>query len=218
MIRCVITLMWVALIATAHAEAKSDEGMWKPLFNGRNLDGWKTDQPKLWVIENEMLIGRSPGILKNTFLYSEKLYGDFELRFEVRLVDDKGNSGVQIRTERMPDGHARGYQVDIGKGFWGSLYHEEGRGMLSHFKRKEGAPDDPIKLDQFNLFEVSARGHHITIKVNGKTTVELDDPEGELKGHIAPQIHSGEAMEIQFKSIEIKETTDAHPTDKANKP
>lgn len=199
--------LWIGcilLIAAARALA-ADAGEWKPLFDGKTLKGWGALRPELWKVEDGMIIGRSPGVKENNFLYTEKRYKDFDLRYDVRLAKDEGNSGVQIRSEKAADGHAKGYQVDIGKGYWGSLYHEEGRGMLAQFKRTEGAKDDPIKLDGFNHFEVSARGHRITVRVNGATTVDLDDPQGELDGLIALQIHSGGPMEAQFKNIEIRE-------------
>ncbi|MBI3737285.1 DUF1080 domain-containing protein [Candidatus Sumerlaeota bacterium] len=177
---------------------------WKPLFNAKNLDGWSAPRPELWIVENGMLIGRSPGIKENSFIYTGEKYADFDLRYDVRLVKDEGNSGMQIRSGRRDDGHARGYQVDIGKGYWASLYHEEGRGMLAPFKRAEGSKDDPIKLDQFNHFDVTARGHHLTVKVNGVITVDLEDEMGEETGFIAPQIHAGGPMEVQFKNIDIR--------------
>lgn len=192
-------------LAAARLALAADAPGWKPLFDGKTLAGWSAKRPELWVVENGMLIGRSPGVKENHFLFTEKKHGDFDLRYDVRLAKDEGNSGVQIRSEKPADWHAKGYQVDIGKGYWGSLYHEHGRGMLAQFKRTEGAKDDPVKLDQFNHFEVSSRGHHIMVKVNGVTTVDLEDPEGELDGHIALQIHSGGPMEVQFKNIEIRE-------------
>jgi len=184
--------------ATTHAEG------WRPLFDGVKLDGWQTARPELWTVEDGCIVGRSPGIKENEFLFTKEAHGDFELRYDVKLTLDDGNSGVQIRSERLPDGHAKGYQVDVGKGYWGSLYHELGRGMLAAFKREEGKPGDPIKLGEFNRFEVTARGHHITIKVNGVKTVDLEDPEGELTGLIALQIHSGGPLEVRFRNIEIR--------------
>lgn len=200
-----LVLSGCGLLSAADAPQRSVEPKMKPLFNGKDLDGWETARPELWVVEDNMIIGRSPGIKTNEFLYTKQKYGDFKLRYEVRLVKDDGNSGVQIRSARMDDGHAKGYQVDVGKGYWGSLYHEEGRGMLAHYKREEGSASDPVKLDGFNLFEVTAQEHHITVHVNGTKTVDLHDPEGELEGFIALQIHSGGALEVQFRNLEIRD-------------
>ena len=52
-------------------------------------------------------------------------------RFDVKLVENQGNSGIQFRSEALPDGEMRGYQADIGVGWWGKLYEENRRGLLS---------------------------------------------------------------------------------------
>src|SRR5690625_6440150 len=48
----------------------------------------------------------------------------------VRIVDGKVNSGIQFRSEALPNGQVRGPQADIGDGFWGKLYEEFGRAWL----------------------------------------------------------------------------------------
>jgi len=209
-LRLFISALLYGLLSFSISSFAAEEAKWTPLFNGKDLDGWQAKHPELWVVENGMLIGRSPGVKENNFIYTAKKYEDFDLRYDLRLVKDEGNTGVQIRSRSMQDGHAVGYQVDAAKGYWGCLYHEgppaEGaRGMLLQYKRTEGAKDDPIKLDQFNHFEVSAHGHHITITINGVKTVDLEDPKGELEGYIAPQIHAGVPMEVQIKNMEIRE-------------
>lgn len=200
-----ISFASVLLLCTVACRlASTEEPKFEPLFNGKDLTGWSCEHPEFWVIEDNMIIGRSKGSIRNIFLYTDEEYGDFELSYEARLVNDKGNSGVQIRSEELEGGQARGYQVDIGEGYWGSLYHEHDRGMLVHYKREIGTPEDPIKPDGFNHFEVRAVGHRITVKVNGTTTVDLEDPEGELRGRIALQVHSGGPLEIQFRNLRIK--------------
>src|SRR3954452_8726235 len=70
-----------------------------PFFNGKNLEGWEGLE-EYWSVKDGAIVGASPSGLKfNTFLCSKKKYGDFELRFQIRLKDGKGNSGVQIRSE-----------------------------------------------------------------------------------------------------------------------
>ncbi len=72
-----------------------------PLFNGKDLTGWEGDT-SLWSAKDGMLVGDSPGIKQNQFLATEASYGDFLLKFTVRLVGDSGNSGVQFRSVRVP--------------------------------------------------------------------------------------------------------------------
>ena len=52
--------------------------------------------------------------------------------------------------------------------------------------------------------EIEARGHHIRTWLNGKLCVDLDDPEGALRGIVALQLHSGEPMEVHFRDLKLE--------------
>ncbi|HZN63834.1 MAG TPA: family 16 glycoside hydrolase, partial [Tepidisphaeraceae bacterium] len=82
----------------------------------------------------------------------------------------------------------------------GKLYHESGRGLLWD----KGAPDGAIKKGDWNTYEILAVGHRIRTAVNGVPCVDLDDPQGELKGHVAVQVHSGGPTEVRFKEFELE--------------
>ena len=70
---------------------------------------------------------------------------DFVLALNFRLIDGKGNSGVQFRSVRVPSREMSGYQADIGEGFWGCLYDESRRNMVLVYPRSE-AVDGVHKL------------------------------------------------------------------------
>jgi putative heme-binding domain-containing protein len=101
----------------------------KDFFNGKNLTGWDGDA-KLWSVDNGEIVGKSPGLKRNEFLKSHLTVSDFRLTLKVKLVPNKENSGIQFRSESLPDGEMRGPQADIGAGWWGKLYEENGRGLL----------------------------------------------------------------------------------------
>ena len=101
----------------------------KDFFNGKDLTGWDGD-PKLWTVENGEIVGKSPGIKKNEFLKSHITATDFRLTLKVKLVPNKENSGMQFRSEALPDGEMKGPQADVGAGWWGKLYEENGRGLI----------------------------------------------------------------------------------------
>ena len=111
--------------------AKDSEG---EFFNGKDLTGWD-GLKEYWQVKDGALVGLTPpdGLKFNTFLCSRKKFKDFELHFQVRLRDGKGNSGVQIRSEIVnPKRYTvRGPQADIAEGFWGSLYGELFGGMMA---------------------------------------------------------------------------------------
>ena len=198
---CVV-VGWAVLAFAGEAE----EGF-VPLFNGKDLTGWEGDA-KLWIVEDGVLIGRSPGIKYNDFLATTKTYGDFILRFQVKLVDDKGNSGVQFRSKRVPppSHEVSGYQADIAPGWWGKLYDESRRGKVL-----AGPTDEDLKKalkpGEWNDYEVAAIGNQIELSLNGVTTVRYTEEDEKIArdGIIAVQIHSGGPMEVQFRNLRIKE-------------
>jgi len=195
----------VALAALAIA-AEAEEGF-TPLFNGKDLTGWEGDA-KLWLVEDGVLIGRSPGIKYNDFLATVKTYGDFILRLQVKLVDNKGNSGVQFRSKRVPppSHEVSGYQADIAAGWWGKLYDESRRNKVM-----AGPTDEvlkkAVKLGEWNDYEIEAIGNHIKLSLNGVTTVDYTEADEKIarEGILAVQIHAGGPMEVQFRNLRIKE-------------
>ena len=62
-----------------------------------------------------------------------------------------------------------------------------------------------LKPGEWNDYQITARGHHITLVLNGVKSVDVEDPTGDLGGVVALQLHTGPAMEVQFKDIKIKE-------------
>jgi hypothetical protein len=174
-------------------------------FNGKDLTGWES-LPGIWKVDNGAIIGATPadGLTFNTFLASKQKFRDFELSFQVRLKDGKGNSGVQIRSEvfdpkRMA---VKGPQCDIGDVYWGSLYGEEFGGMMQQ------APKDTVqkalKKGEFNDYSIRCVGKHVTIKLNGVVTVDADFPKLPDEGIIALQLHAGPPMEVTFRNIHFK--------------
>ena len=180
-------------------------GKFEPLFNGRDLTGWEGD-PLLWVVEDGMLIGRSPGISYNDFLTTTERYGDFILRLRFHLLNGAGNSGVQFRSERVTGSMEMiGYQADIGPTYWGSLY-DESRRRRTLAQPDAALLDRVLHADDWNDYEITARGPHIQLKLNGETTVDYEETEPGIaaSGLIAVQVHSGPQLEVRFKDIEIQ--------------
>ena len=203
-----ITLLLLGAVCAFAADgpAKPKEEGFVPLFNGKDLAGWEGDT-ELWVVEDGMLIGRSPGIGHNDFLATTKTYTDFILRFQIHLIAGKGNSGVQLRSKRVPDSHeVSGYQADVGEIWWGTLY-DESRRNRPLVKPKPEVVKKAVKPTEWNDYEVKAVGHTITLSINGVTTAEFTetDPKIPRTGIIAPQIHAGPPMEVRFRNIRIKE-------------
>jgi putative heme-binding domain-containing protein len=168
-------------------------------FNGKDLTGW-TGNSELWTVKDGVIIGETKtGSKKNEFLFNDLLVEDFDLTLKIRVTPNSENSGIQFRSERLSDGHAKGYQADAGKGWWGKLYHEHGRALLWN---KPG--DQHVKPEEWNEYRIRSVGHKIQTWINGNLCVDLDDPEGETRGLIAFQIHSGGPMKIEVKDLVLK--------------
>ncbi len=174
-----------------------------PLFNGKDLTGWEGDST-LWSAKGGVLVGDSPGIKLNNFLATEASYGDFILKFSVRLANDSGNSGVQFRSVRVPGHEMSGYQADIGPSYWASLYDESRRNRVL-------APAAPKALEalhkgDWNHYVIRCMADEITLTLNGVESVKYkeSDPSIAREGRIAVQIHSGGPMKVEFKDILIQ--------------
>lgn len=167
-------------------------------FNGKDLAGWIGD-PSLWSVRDGELVGKTAGLEHNEFLKSEMVAGDFRLTFQVKLVENKGNSGVQFRSIALPNGEMKGYQADIGPGWWGKLYEEGGRGLL--WSRSGEAH---VKPGEWNTYTIEAKGDRSRTWINGNPCVDLDDPNGQNPGLFALQLHSGGATEVRFKDFKLE--------------
>jgi len=207
------------------AQEKDPDGF-VTIFNGKDLTDWEAN-PEIWSIENGVLVGQSPGgkpYDKQDYIYWAKAEpADFVLKLKYRLTG-KGNSGVQIRSEKRPNWNCYGYQADIEEGptHTGCLYHHSRGAVVKRgFKgmiTSEGKDEtkqfaDPKELAQkyttegeWNEYEISAIGSVITLKINGELMCEVDDrhKEATTKGIIAFQMHPGPPMKIEFKDIKIK--------------
>ena len=167
-------------------------------FNGRDLAGWEGD-PALWSVEGGEIVGKTLGLKRNAFLRSTMLAGDFRLAVDVKLVNNQGNSGIQFRSEPLPDGEMKGDQADVGPGWWGKLYEENGRGLLW-----EKSGEAHVKSGDWNRYEVVAAGSKIRTSINGQPCVDLDDPKGARQGIFAFQLHSGGPTEVRFRNIRLE--------------
>jgi hypothetical protein len=225
----ILALLAVVVLALASAPSPStaQDKAYTPLFNGKDLTGWKI-HPKpsgnilevvtkeeggkpvafegklkdgksvtLWRVENGILIGAGPP----SHLFSDRDdYQDFHYRIEAQ-INDKGNSGQYFRTQFGP-GFPKGYEAQINsthtdKIRTGSLYMPAVKEVIVY--------DQLVKPDEWFVQEVIATGNRIQIFVNGKKTVDYTDSKNtHAKGHFALQGHDP-GTTVKFKRIEVKE-------------
>ncbi len=199
---CLALILALGAASRPAAADEKDEGDFKPLFNGKDLSGWVTpDDKALFKVEDGEIVGRTQGDLKkNEFLVTEKPYGDFVLKAKVKLRN--GNSGIQFRSKRQPNGVVSGPQADVADGYWGLFYEERGRGILEQYPKEKA--NALVKKGDWNDFVITAKGDHVTIDLNGTRVIDRKDPVFAKEGIIALQVHVGPPMEVRYKDIEIK--------------
>ncbi len=206
------------------------------LFEGKNLDGWKGD-PKFWSVEDGFITGQcseeNPCKQTTYLTYTKKEFQNFELTLKFRFLSEKGNSGIQYRSQWADEKlfKIKGYQADIETGinYSGILYEQDGRGIVARRGEKvtidlagkktvDPKPiadakkaQDSIKAGEWSTYRVVADGKHLTHLINGFTTVQVEDNEknrSSAKGMLALQLHKGPPMKVQYKDIKILELLD----------
>jgi len=220
------------------------EKEWVSLFNGEDLSGWVVkakpeDQGKnFWFVNDGYIEANSLGRGDHDYiwLYTEKEYGDFEIKYQFQAFrESPGNSGIQVRSRYDEETYwLNGPQIDIHPpGFWRSgMMWDETRGnqrwIFPDIPDGEWVDSTMAIADHDLYFEedevwnemrVKARGTKIEAWLNGHKITDYEGA-GTLdntlhknlnvgeKGHIALQIHTGDELKIRFKDIYIKELSD----------
>jgi len=78
-----VVLSLFALPSALGAARASSESGWVPLFNGKDLSGWKNNGEERWVVEDGAILGESTHN-KYGYLTTEKTYRDFNLRLRFK--------------------------------------------------------------------------------------------------------------------------------------
>ena len=172
-----------------------------PLFDGKTLDNWIGDK-SVWRVEDGTIVGRTDtGLKSNNFLVSRDKYDDFVLTLDVKLVPDGANSGIQFRSIPREDGECVGYQADIGQRYWGSIYEEQGRGMLH--SGYEGRGEKALLKEGWNHYVVYAVGDELRVEINGTVCTDIRDHKAKT-GVIGLQVHSGGPTDVRFRNIRLR--------------
>src|SRR5947208_2413219 len=110
-----ITAFIVCLLTTSNTTLFADQTV--KIFNGKDLEGWtKRGGNGTFAVEDGLIVGRSAPNTTNTFLCTDKEFGDFELELDFKIDPTDFNSGVQIRSHSRPERDQQrvyGYQVEI---------------------------------------------------------------------------------------------------------
>lgn len=169
---------------------------WKLLFDGRTLNGWDartTFDPKetgKWSIVDGAIScpGTVPGWLSTSASFS-----DYTLKLEFRGTE-KVNSGVFLRSQKQGEPHKTGYELQI----WD--YQPAGFLTGSLVGSVKAGPAKVLG-GQWNQYEITAKGDHFVILLNGKKVLDAKDSK-HASGVIGFQCQKENP--IEFRSVRIR--------------
>jgi len=166
---------------------------WEMLFNGKNLKGWKVlNGTAEYTVKDGVIIGTSKLKTPNTFLCTEKIFGDFILELDFK-VDNRLNSGIQFRSNSFKEynnGRVHGYQSEIDpapRAWSAGIYDEDRRGWLYSLDLNPNAKK-AFKANDWNKVRIEAIGSVIRTWLTGIACANLLD-NTTATGFIALQVH-----------------------------
>nr|WP_316932314.1 DUF1080 domain-containing protein [Hymenobacter terrenus] len=199
---------------------------WQNLFDGKTLTGWKRVAGTAdYQVENGAIVGTTVEGSDNTFLVTEKEYGDFQLELDIMVESAVSNSGVQTRSHFNTPGfenkvYGRQVEIDPSARSWsGGIYDEARRQWL--YPLDLNAKAKPLfKVGQYNHLTVECIGNETKTWLNGTPVAYVVDPV-DAQGFIGLQVHAISSREqagkkVFFKNIRIKTTnlkSSAFPAD-----
>jgi len=160
---------------------------WQNLLT--SLQDWNVD-PQYWKLQDGVLQGDYNGGKLHNYAWTKKTYKNFELHAMVKLDGQDANSGICIRIHPTDADNAPGYQVDMGEGYWGSLWEERRKGMVQAYPKNVAAK--LVKNKDWNHYYVIAKDHHIEAWLNGVKTIDIVHNEGFEDGAIGLQLCHGD--------------------------
>ena len=209
------TAIALSLACVIPGLAVAAEHGFKDLFNGRNLDGWQLVHGRGpgYVVENGMIVCPADG---GGNLFTAKEYGDFVLTFEFKLSEG-GNNGIGIRAPLEGDAAYAGMEIQVldhdAPVYKGKLKPAQYHGSIYDVVPAKTGALKPT--GEWNQEEITAKGRHITVKLNGQTIVDanLDDvtDPAVLKKHPGLARKSGyigllgHGTRVEFRQFRIKE-------------
>jgi hypothetical protein len=169
-----------------------------------NASDWNMEDA-FWKLSNNELHGAVGKEKEHHYSYTKKTYKDFELNVMIKMVgDEDANSGVCVRINPTSFDDAPGYQIDMGKGYWGSLWEERRASMVQKFP--DALIPKVVKFNDWNHYYIVAKGHHIQAWLNGVKTIDIVHEAGFDSGKIGFQLcHLHTPTTVDVKSLFIRE-------------
>ena len=188
----------VAILAGAvtlpFASMAAGEGGWITLLDSSNKGEWSEVGKANWTMKDGAMTADKLEGKDLSYLVSKDSYKDFQIRAEF-WVDDEANSGIFIRCDQADKIDSKiCYEVNV---FDKRPDPSYGTGAIVDVAKVDPMPKAGGK---WNTYEITAKGPHLTIVLNGQKTADVEDSK-HLSGHFALQYGSGV---VKFRKVEIK--------------
>ena len=194
--------LFISLVSIILLSAFSSAGKKEPLFNGKDLTGWKIYGTEKWYVEKGKLVCESGPDKKYGYLATEKFYKNFDLTVEF-LQESNGNSGIFFRST-IEGTKISGWQCEVAPQGHdsGGIYESYGRGWL---KQIEDEKENILKPGKWNKMRLRVEGDRVQTWLNGTPMVDLTDEKiGKANGSIALQIHDGGGIKVRWRKLIVE--------------
>lgn len=211
---CALPLLFVSTLALAADEkpkAESEEGF-VSIFDGKTLDGWQGDVKGYQVVDGAIVCQPKGG----GFLYTDKEYGDFVLRFEFKL-EPGANNGIGIRTPMGKNPAYAGMEIQVlddTSDKYKSIHDYQHHGSI--YGVVPAKPGHLKPVGEWNSEEIRCKGKQVTVILNGVTIVDADIEKASTPKTIDGQAHPGlqndkgyicfcgHGAHVEFRNLRVK--------------
>ncbi|MGZ3756416.1 MAG: 3-keto-disaccharide hydrolase [Mucilaginibacter sp.] len=189
---------------------------YQKLFDGKTLNGWKRLAGTAdYKVENGNIVGTTVANSGNTFLVTEKEYGDFVLEMDVKIDNPNSNSGVQVRSHFDANGHegkglvyGKQFEIDPSDRKWSGGIYDEGRRDWIYPLDLHAEAKDVFKVGEYNHIKIECIGNETKTWINDTPIAYVVDTIDQ-RGFIGLQVHgiqkaSDAGEHVYFKNIQIK--------------
>ena len=185
-------LIGTAVLYAGAASGESDG--WITLLDSTNKGEWSEVGKANWDMKDGALVADKLDGKDLSYLVSKNSYKDFEIRAEF-WVDDAANSGIFIRCGQSD-------KIDSKICYEVNIFDKRPDPTYGTRAIVDVAKVDPMPkaAGKWNTYEITARGPHLTVVLNGQKTADVDDSK-HLSGPFALQYGSGV---VKFRKVQIK--------------